>query len=338
MNAVDAHALLGLAPGADPREIKRAFRRLAMRWHPDRNPDPSALEHFKLLRAAHDALIAGDATADDAPPSAEPDAHDSRGADRRQTLTLTLDEAYAGGTRVVERVHECACDACDGTGEIALDHSRLCTACHGSGRLRSSGGLTPCHHCDGQGYRRTEACPACAGSGRVRRVRSISVRFPPGLLDGDELRLAGEGEPSATPGGRPGDLRLAIRLAPHPLFARSGRDLIVKRPVSALRLLAGGVLHVPLPGGSRHTVVLEAGGAGPRRLEIAGAGLPGRGNQPAGALIVELEPLFPSAADEALRAHFAALDDAVRADLARHLPELARWEAQWLDDATDETA
>lgn len=338
MNAVDAHALLGLAPGADLQQIKRAFRRLAMRWHPDRNADPSALEHFKLLRAAHDALIAGDASQDDTPPAPDADADLDRGADRRQALTLTLDEAYAGGTRVVELVHECGCDRCDGTGEIALDHSRLCTACHGSGRLRSGGGLTPCHHCGGQGYRRSEACPACAGGGRVRRVRSVSVRIPPGLLDGDELRLAGEGEPSAALGGRPGDLRLAIVLAPHPLFARSGRDLVVKRPVSALRLLTGGMLHVPLPGGGRHTVVLEAGGADARRLEIAGAGLPGRGNQPAGTLIVELEPLLPRAADEALRTRFAALDDALSADLARHLPELARWEAQWLGDATDETA
>jgi molecular chaperone DnaJ len=158
----------------------------------------------------------------------------------------------------------------------------------------------------------------------------VSVHVPPGLLAGDTLRLAGAGEPSASAGGRPGDLHLTIVLAPHALFAIDGRDLVVERPVSALRLLVGGPLRIPLPGGRACTVELAAGPATARRLELAGAGWPARGNQPAGTLIVKLKPVLPDTADAGLRALLAALDAAVAADLARHLPEVAQWEAQWL--------
>jgi molecular chaperone DnaJ len=348
VNTLDAHALLGLAPGAELREIKRAFRRLAMRWHPDRNPDPSASEHFRRLRAAHDALLAGDGDrpadcdGDECAEAAAAYEHDgaharaSRGADRRQELTLTLDEAFTGCERTIALGHEDACEVCDGRGETALAHSRLCAACHGSGRVRDGGRLVGCRDCGGQGYRRTQSCPACAGGGRVWRGRSVSVRVPPGLVTGDVLRLAGEGEPAATPDGRPGDLHLTIVLAPHALFTLDGRDLVVERPVSALRLLIGGPLRIPLPGGAVRTVELSAGTATARRLELPGAGWPGRGNQPDGTLIVKLKPVLPDAADADLHALLAALEAAVAADLARHLPEVAQWEAQWLAAAPGE--
>jgi molecular chaperone DnaJ len=152
------------------------------------------------------------------------------------------------------------------------------------------------------------------------------------MLDGDELRLAGEGEAPATEAGLAGDLRLRIRLAPHPLFRLDGRDLILNRPVSALRMLVGGALRVPLPGGVR-SVTLPAGSAAPRALRIEGAGFPGRGAAPAGALIVQLVPVMPADPDAAAARLIERLERELARDPARHLAEVATWEANWLPQA-----
>jgi molecular chaperone DnaJ len=335
----DAYTLLGLAPGVDQREIKRAFRRLAMRWHPDRNADPAAIEHFKALRGAYERLLAG--LADDPAPAAEaasargpspepaPPPEPPRGADRREDLALTLEEAWGGCHKTVQRSQAAPCAACHGSGEEVLRHSRLCSACLGSGRLRRGAGLIPCEACDGRGYTKRHACAACGGSGQTGRSRTISVKVPPGVLPGDELRLAGEGDKPVSGAGRAGDLRLCIALMPHALYRLAGRDVVLTRPVSALRLLLGGELEVPTPHGTRR-VPLPPGSATARELRVDGAGFPARRGEAAGALVVRLEPVLPRAADARLR----ELLDGVEAELARHperhVPELAQWEARWL--------
>lgn len=173
---MDAHDLLGLAPGASAHDIKRSFRRLAMLWHPDRNPDPHAQEHFKALRAAYESLLADltSATPDDEAPDADEDAGDAaeaRGADRSQDLTLTIEAAFFGGERTVELEGDGECGACAGSGEEVLRHTRLCASCHGTGRTHGRHGLAPCRHCAGRGYLSKQACPSCHGSGRQRTLR-----------------------------------------------------------------------------------------------------------------------------------------------------------------------
>ena len=333
---MEAYELLGLAPGASAHDIKKAFRRLAMRWHPDRNADPAALEHFKALRAAYENLLAGltagtdddDATDDDA--ARADDA--PRGGDRRQDLTLTIEQACCGGETTLQLEDETECDACQGSGEEILMHTRLCAHCHGTGRLRSPHGLVGCKHCAGRGYLTKHACPSCAGSGRRRTLRPLAVPLPAGVLAGDELRIAGAGEAHAT--GVSGDLILHIRLAPHALYRLDGRNLILSRPLSALRTLIGGELAIPLPGGTR-MLKLAPGSATARDLRIAGAGLPGRNGQPAGDLIVQLVPVLPDNPDAAMRALIEQLDALVAAKHSRHLSDVALWEARWLHDTTD---
>lgn len=342
---MEAYELLGLAPGASAHDIKKAFRRLAMRWHPDRNADPAALEHFKALRAAYEDLLAGLAAgADDEDAADRPDetaaddrASDSgddapRGADRREDLTLTIEEAYCGGETTIELEDETECAACKGSGEEVLMHSRLCVHCHGSGRIRSKHGLVGCKHCAGRGYLTKHACPACAGSGRMRTLRPLVVPLPAGLLGGDELRVSGAGE--AHESGPPGDLILRIRLAPHALYRLEGRNLTLSRPVSALRMLIGGELAIPLPGGTR-MLKLAPGSATARDLRVAGAGIPGRHGQPAGDLIVQLVPVLPETPDAEMRALIEQLDALVAAKHSRHLPDVALWEARWLHDRPD---
>lgn len=337
---MDAHELLGLAPGASAHEIKRSFRRLAMLWHPDRNPDPHALEHFKALRAAYERLLAELSSApadDDAPDEDDGDEEAGtatpRGADRRQDLTLTVEAAYFGGERTVELEGEDECGACAGSGEEVLRHTRLCASCHGTGRTHGRHGQGPCRHCAGRGYVSKQACPSCHGSGRQRTLRPVIVHLPAGMLDGEEVRIAGAGD--ASPDLPPGDLVLRVRLLPHDLYRLEGRNLVLERPVSALRLLAGGELAIPLPGGTR-TLKLEPGPATMRTLRVAGAGFPGRNGKAAGDLIVHLQPRLPESPDDAMRRLLEQLDALAAANHSRHLPDVALWEARWLGDQAEE--
>ncbi|CAI08093.1 similar to chaperone protein dnaJ [Aromatoleum aromaticum EbN1] len=342
MSPTDPHSLLGLSPGAGEREIKHAFRRLAMRWHPDRNADPAAIEHFKRLRAAYEDLLAEysrcpapaaaphDAQAADARPEPPPEAP-PRGADRREDLVLTMEEAFAGGEKAFTIADEIPCGACGGSGEEVLRHTRLCATCHGSGRVRDGRSLTACADCAGRGYLSRQACGACHGSGQARAARKLHVRIPAGVLDGDELRVAGADEDCDRSGGEPGDLILRVVLAPHALYRLDGRDLILSRPVSAFRMLLGGELPIPLPDGVRH-LKLESGRATTRELRVKGAGFPGRGKQRAGALIVRLVPVLPEAPDAEILALLEIAESRLQNTLSRHLPDVASWEERWLPD------
>ena len=328
----DPHALLGLPAGASAQQIKRAFRKLAMRWHPDRNPDPAAAEQFRRLRDAHDRLLAtliGDEGP--APHEDEGAAAPQRGEDRWQTLEISIEESFSGALRAVEVERRSPCTQCGGSGIERLSVSRLCTPCRGSGRVRGPAGLERCPDCEGRGYRNTGPCGGCDGSGEQLQTRRLEVRVPPGVVDDDELRLAGEGEPHSDPLHRAGDLRLRIRLASHPLFRREGRDLVLRRPVSALRLLIGGTLRVPHPEGAR-SLELEPGLAHPRSLRVPGAGFPAHGRRARGDLVVEFEPELPHTPEPSLHGLIDELDRALAARAEHHFPELARWESVWLDE------
>ena len=335
----DAYKLLGLTPGVSPTDIKHAFRRLAMHWHPDRNDDPVATEHFKALRRAHDRLLDALGTpADNGAAAAEhgsppPTRSDMgvRGADRFMELELEFEEAFGGGMKHVCLGQSAPCAQCAGTGEVKLPLTRLCTPCRGSGRVRSSAGLQRCMVCDGRGYRSVEACPSCDGSGQETLERWLAVSLPAGLIDGDSLRLAGEGEPHPEFVGRPGDLHLHIRLRPHALYSRRGRDLLLQRPISALRLQLGGEVRIPHPGGHR-TVKVDAGTATARSVCFRGEGFPARAGRPHGDLIIEFQPITVDKLDSVLRAQFEALEAELQRKLSHHLPELAAWEANWLQD------
>lgn len=335
---MDAYTLLGVAPGVDAPALKRAFRKLAMRWHPDRNGDPAAVEHFTRLRLAYQSLLdALEAQPEEthepdpqpeAPPEPERPAR-KRGTDRRQELSLSVEEACLGCDRIVDLIDEAVCETCDGGGVETLLNSRLCGHCHGTGRLRAKGRTTACTDCDGRGYLKRQACSECGGSGRGRVLRRLLAHVPPGMGNGDELRLEGEGMAHEEVDGVRGDLRLRIAIAPHPLYTLEGRDLIITRPVSALRMLIGGTIEVPVPGGARR-LELQPGSAKRRELRIEGAGLPGRRGRPAGALIVRLEPVLPESDDERVRELALLLERELASDLARHLPEVAGWEGRWL--------
>lgn len=332
VSETEAFLLLELEPGATLASIKRSFRRLAMRWHPDRNPDPAALEHFKRLRAAHDCLIealeAGSTAS--ASPDAEPATSPPRATDRRQDLEIDIEQAVLGGEASLVFETSISCEDCTGTGWQTLAHSRLCPDCHGSGRIRTAAGLAPCGACNGRGYSTRAFCASCQGSGQVVGRRTLAVRIPPGITEGDLLRLEGEGDPANDVASQPGDLLLRIRLRPHPLYRVMGRDLVLERPVSVFVLLGGGQIRVPSPSAA-HTLNVEPGAGEPRTMRIEGAGLPARSGFPAGALCVSLNPVTPApTCDEQLLELYRATLSRLTQDQRTLLPELDTWERQWL--------
>jgi len=329
----DHHSILGVAPGASPADVKRAYRRLAMRWHPDRNADPAATEHFKRIREAYDQLVAvgapEEAKTDDADPETETGESVARAADIRLNLEISLEEAAAGCRKTIDYTRGKACPTCDGSGEAGMTRTRFCAACHGSGRVRDAQRvLATCADCAGRGFFSERICPDCGGSGRETAGVSLEIRVPPGMLPGDELRLAGQGE-AASDELAAGDLFLTIVIRSHPLYQLRGRDLHFSMPVSALALLAGGEIELPSLAGVLHST-LAAGNPAARELRLAGKGFPGRGKYPAGDLVVQLQPVFPGQLNARQRKLLLQANAALLDEAAGSLPEIAAWNRQHL--------
>lgn len=323
-----AWTVLGVKPGADGATVKRAYRRLAMRWHPDRNADPAATERFKEIRAAYDRLLEAEPVDDEEDAPAEADSANEqatpRAADIRLNLELDLVAAALGGQRTVAYVRGKDCDTCAGSGKAGMVRTRFCGACHGSGRIRDAERhLVQCPDCGGRGFFSEQICPDCGGSGRDACEASLEIKVPSGMLPGDELRLAGQGE-MATDELIAGDLYLTIVIRSHPLFRLSGRDLLASMPVSALLLMAGGEIRLPLLDGFLD-YKLEAGLPERREIRVAGKGFPGRGRNPAGDLVVDLLPVFPRQLNARQRKLLLQADAALADTLAESLPEIDAW-------------
>ena len=325
----DPYEILGVAPDSGPVEWKRAYRRLAMRWHPDRNDHPEATERFKAINAAYEQLTAEDQpeasetpAADGDAPAAEPEV--AKAADIRLNLELSLEEAAKGCRKTIHYTRGKACATCEGTGEHGMTRTRFCAACHGSGRVRDGQhGLQPCAECGGRGFFTERICADCGGSGRQLSEVSLQITVPPGMLAGDELRLGGQGE-AGDALHQAGDLYLTLVLQTHALYALHGRDLHYRMPVSALALLAGGEIELPSLGGLLRQV-LDAGPIAQRELRLAGKGYPGRGRAHAGELVVTLEPVFPQQLSARQRKLVLQANAMCFDDLPAHLPEIAAW-------------
>ncbi len=289
MDKRDYYEVLGVARNASDAELKKAYRRLAMKYHPDRNPDDSeaeakfkeAKEAFEVLsdaqkRAAYDQF--GHAGVD--PSAAGPggfggagsfsDIFDTvfgdifggggggrggrggsrvyRGADLRYDLELSLEDAVAG-TEVKIRVPTLVdCTSCDGTGSRTGAPPAQCGTCNGVGQVRMQQGFfsvqQACPTCHGTGQVVSDPCEACGGIGKVRGNKTISVKVPAGVDNGDRIRLSGEGEAGQN-GGPPGDLYVNILVSEHPIFTRQDNDLYCEVPIDFVTAALGGELDVP---------------------------------------------------------------------------------------------
>ena len=280
----DYYEVLGVSKNATDDELKKAYRRLAMKYHPDRNPDDtSAEDKFKEAKEAHDVLSDsqkraaydqfGHAGVDGgmggmgggAGAAGFGDIFDSvfgdifgggarggervyRGADLRYELGLTLEEAVAGTTVKIRGPKHVECDTCEGSGAKKGTEPVNCTTCNGIGQVRMQQGFfsvqQTCPQCKGAGKMISDPCTTCRGQGRVRDNKTISVKVPPGVDTGDRIRLSGEGEAGQNRGPS-GDLYVDVAVKDHPIFVRDGSNLHCDVPISFATATLGGEFEVP---------------------------------------------------------------------------------------------
>ena len=279
----DYYEVLGLNRGASDDDLKKAYRRLAMKYHPDRNPDDGnaeakfkeASEAYEILsdgekRAAYDRFghagvdpgaaggpggfngsfgdIFSDVFGDIFGAARSGRSSVEQGADLRYSLTLDLEQAVRGDDVEISVPVLAACDDCDGTGAKPGTGPETCPECNGAGRIRVAQGFfslqQTCPRCRGAGKVITDPCRSCGGGGRIERRKTLSVRVPSGVDTGDRIRLTGEGE-AGPRGGPPGDLYVQIDVRDHPIFVRDGRNLYCEVPVSFVQAALGGELEVP---------------------------------------------------------------------------------------------
>ena len=283
----DYYEVLGVSKTADAAEIKKAYRRLAMKHHPDRNKDDdSAAERFKEAKEAYEVLSNADKRA-----AYDQFGHDGlrggpggpgggfggaegfadifgdvvgdlvgggrarggqsqvfRGADLGYELKLDLETAVSGDPVTIDVPTQVACETCDGSGAKKGSSPTTCGTCQGAGQVRMQQGFfsiqQTCPACKGAGTVIEDPCPDCRGRGRVHKTRTLSVKVPAGVEDGDRIRLSGEGEAGRN-GGPSGDLYVEIRVRPHKLFERDGADLSCEVPISFAAAALGGEVELP---------------------------------------------------------------------------------------------
>jgi len=282
MSKRDYYEVLGVARNASDEELKKAYRRSAMKHHPDRNPgDHSTEAAFKECKEAYEVLSepakrraydqhghaafehgrggggagqgfgdVGDIFGDifgNIFGGAGGRGGARRGADIGYVMELDLEDAVAGVEKRIEIPTLAACEPCKGSGS-ADGKLETCATCHGHGQVRMQRGIftmqQPCPHCGGRGKTIQNPCAQCHGNGRVEEEKVLSVKIPAGVDNGDRIRLAGEGEagPSGTP---PGDLYVEVRVRPHAIFERDGDDLHCDVPIRISQAALGDSLRVP---------------------------------------------------------------------------------------------
>ena len=219
-----------------------------------------------------------------------------RGADVESSVTLPFEEAVAGVTVPLRMTSEQPCPSCHGTGGRGGSMPHACPACQGTGQTtRNAGGFAfaePCPECHGRGLVVDDPCPDCGGSGRAMGTRTLTMRIPAGVKDGQRIRLKGKGAPGER-GGPAGDLFVTVTVAPHRLFGRKGDNLTLTVPVSFAEAALGGEVKVPTLAGSPVTLRLPSGTANGRTFRVRGKGVT-RKDGTRGDLLVTVEVAVPS--------------------------------------------
>ncbi|HVZ94759.1 MAG TPA: molecular chaperone DnaJ [Phycisphaerales bacterium] len=350
----DYYEILSVTRTADGEEIKRSYRRLAMKYHPDRNPgDAEAEAKFKEAAEAYEVL--GDAEKrkiydqfghDGLRSRGAPAGHDfsrmnvedifsmfndifgggggggfggragargrggvARGFDLETEVVISLEEVSKGIETEVEFTRLDVCTTCKGSGAKPGSKPERCQTCGGQGQVIQTGlgGMfrmqTVCPHCRGRGEIIKDKCGACTGKGRVPKSRKLSVKIPPGIHDGQALRVPNEGEPpgpemSPEGHGVRGDLHVVVRVEEHDLFKREGDHLVLEMPISYTQAALGAHLEVPTIDGSPASVVVPRGTQHGTLLRIGDAGLPNLRTGRRGELVIVTKIEVPKKLNE----------------------------------------
>ena len=319
MSQRDYYQVLNVSKDATESELKKAYRQLAMQYHPDKNPgDHSAEEKFKEAAEAYEVLkdpekrqiynqfgheglkgrgFNGFQGFDDIFSSFGDIFQDffggggtrreQTGADLRLDLTISFCEAAFGTEKNVDITRHGICNPCQGSGAKKGTSPKTCPTCRGSGQVVQTQGFfnmaSTCPACRGQGQVIEEPCNSCHGQGRVPEKKSIKATIPAGVDDGSRLRLRGEGE-AGPPGVKPGDLYIFIRVAADDIFQRQEYDVYCRLNLSFSQAALGAEIEVPLLNDETKVIKVKAGTQSGEMMRITGAGIPqvrghGRGDQ-----------------------------------------------------------
>ncbi len=321
MDKRDYYEVLGVSKNASAEEIKRAYRRMAMKYHPDKNPgNKEAEDKFKECAEAYEVLSDADKRS-----RYDQFGHDglrgigmrdyshmkwqdigsifedifgfddffsdifgarmsrtsrrtgpARGYDLETGVELTLNDIAKGTEKTIEFTRKDNCSECKGTGSAPGSKPAQCSTCRGSGQVARGGGffqiVSTCPQCKGSGQIITNPCKKCKGAGKVPRKRTINIKIPAGVHEGQGIRVAGEGEPGRS-GGPNGNLYCYVRIKPHEFLHRDGNDLIAVVPISFTQAALGVTIDVPSLDGTRQ-LKIPSGTQYGSIFRIRGQGLP----------------------------------------------------------------
>lgn len=349
----DYYEVLGVDKSAPPEAIKTAYRKLAMKHHPDRNPgDAGAEEKFKEAAEAYSVL--GDAEKRQRydrfghsgvsgqqggfNPENFSDFADifgdffgfndifggggrrraRRGADLQYELEVEFTDAVFGLETEIQFPRTESCEACHGSGAAAGSRPRTCPTCGGHGQVYYQQGFfsvgRTCGSCQGQGRVVDQPCHGCHGAGRVRRQRKLKVNIPAGVDSGTRLRLSGEGE-AGPQGGAPGDLYVLLRVREHSIFHREQHDLHCEVPINVAQAALGAEITAPTLEGEER-VKIDPGTQSGTRVKLRGKGVPRVNGGGRGDLIVHIHVVVPEKLTKEQRELFEGLLGVLPADHA----------------------
>ncbi|MGH8460635.1 MAG: molecular chaperone DnaJ [Stenotrophobium sp.] len=363
MSKRDYYEVLSVPREAGEDDLKKAYRRLAMKYHPDRAPgDHTAEEKFKEANEAYEVLtdpqkravydkygheglqrgggagggfgdfggggfsdIFGDVFSDifGGGRSSGP----RRGADLRFVIELSLEQAVFGSAETIRIPTMETCDSCKGNGTATGKKAGECPTCQGAGQVRVKQGFfvlqQSCPHCRGRGVVVTDPCKTCRGGGKIRREKTLEVKIPPGVDTGDRIRLSGEGEPGDR-GAAPGDLYVQINVRPHDFFERDGSDLFCTIPISFIDAALGGDKDVPTLQG-RETLHIAEGCQSGKQFRLRGKGVKSVRGGPAGDLICTVRVETPIKLNKQQKELLRQFGDTLTGEAGRHTPETESW-------------
>lgn len=358
MSKRDYYDVLGVNRNVGEDEIKKVYRKLAMEHHPDRNPDnPKSEERFKEAKEAYEILSDpnkraaydqhGHAGVDPSMAGGGPQGFSDtfgdifgdifggqgnrsnvyRGADLRYNMEITLEQA-ARGTETKIRVPTMeSCEACHGSGAKQGTSPSTCPTCNGHGQVRMQQGFfsiqQTCPKCHGSGKFVSNPCGKCSGSGRLKQHKTLSVKIPAGVDDGDRIRLSKEGEAGVN-GGPSGDLYVVVNLLAHSVFQRDQNDLHCEMPISFTTAALGGELEVPTIDGYAKIKVPAETQSG-KIFRLRGKGIKGIRSHVHGDLLCHLVVETPVKLTARQKELLHELETLNQEDSSRHSPRTRSW-------------
>ncbi|MCL1050932.1 molecular chaperone DnaJ [Shewanella abyssi] len=359
MSKRDFYEVLGVGRDASEREVKKAYKRLAMKFHPDRNPGNKEAEaSFKEAKEAYEILTDSDKKAAydqfghaGVDPSRGGGGHGgadfgdvfgdvfgdifgggrrgggqrqaARGSDLRYNLELSLEEAVKGLSKELRIPTLVACEPCDGSGAKKGSKPTTCGTCHGQGQVQMRQGFfavqQACPTCHGRGKIIKDPCNQCHGEGRVEKSKTLSVKIPAGVDNGDRIRLSGEGE-AGEYGAAPGDLYVQVSVREHAIFQRDGNNLYCEVPISFSKAALGGEIEVPTLDGKVNLKIPTETQTG-RMFRMRGKGVKSVRSHAVGDLLCKVVMETPVNLNERQKALLVEFEATLTGQSKKHSPK-----------------